>query len=66
VSRSERETETDKEQAEAVRSPGSDHMMSDTRNITSLGKDYPGSSHSYNLRSRIISLPKFNAQFFIH
>ena len=32
-----REMETDKEQAEAGHSPGSDHMISDRRNITSPG-----------------------------
>lgn len=55
VSRSGRETETDKEQAEAVRSPGSDYMISETRFITSPGKVNPASSHSYNLRCRLKS-----------
>ena len=53
VSRSGRETETDKEQAEAVRSTGSDHMISDTRNITSPGKFNLASFHSNNLRSSL-------------
>jgi len=55
VSRSGREMETDKEQAEAVRSPGNDHMISAARNITSPGRVNPASSHSYNLRSGLKS-----------
>jgi hypothetical protein len=52
VSRLGRETEEDKERAEADRSPGSGNMISDTRHITSSpGKVNPASSHSYNLRS---------------
>jgi len=54
VSRSGREMETDKEQAEAVRSPRSDHI-SDARNIMSPGRVNPASSHSYNLRSGLKS-----------
>jgi len=55
VSRSGREIETDKEQAEAGRSLGSDHMISDRQNITSPGKVNAALSHSYNLRSRLKS-----------
>jgi len=55
MSRSGREMETDKEQAEAGRSHGSDHMISDRQNITSPGKVNPASSHLYNLRSRLKS-----------
>lgn len=55
MSSSGRETEKDKGQADAVRSTGSDHMMSDMRDITSPGKVNPASSHSYSLRSRLKS-----------
>ena len=56
MSRSERKTEGDKERAEAVRSPGSEYMISDKRNVMSPGKVNPASSHSYNSRSRKKSL----------
>ena len=53
MSRLGRETEEDKEQAEAVLSPGSENMICDMRNITSPGKVNPTSSHSYKLRSKV-------------
>jgi hypothetical protein len=54
VSRSEREAEADKEQAE-VSSQGSEQMLANMQNETSPGKNRPIVNHSYNLRSRIES-----------
>jgi hypothetical protein len=55
VSRSERETEIDKQQAETLGSQGSEHMLVNTQNETSSGKIEPAISHSYNLRIRVES-----------
>jgi len=53
VSKSERETEVDKEQAEAVSSQGSERVLGNTQNEKSPGKIKPAANHSYNLRSRV-------------
>jgi len=54
VSRSERETEADKEQVE-MSSNGNERMLENTQNNTSPGKNKLVANHSYNLRSRIES-----------
>ena len=50
MSRSARETETDREPAGVVRSPGSEHASN-----TSLGKVKPVLSYLYDLKNRIES-----------
>lgn len=55
VSRSGRETEVDKGQAETDSLSGSEHIGEITQSNVSPGKIKPALSHSYNLRSRIES-----------
>jgi len=45
----------DKEQAEAIISPESEHMLVNTQSETSPGKIKPATSHLCNFRSRIES-----------
>ena len=55
MSRSERDVEADKEQVEIEGSQGSEHMLVNTQNETSPGRNKPATGHPYNLRSRIES-----------
>jgi hypothetical protein len=55
VSRSGRETETDKGPAEAGDSAGNEHTSANTPDSVSPGRNKSGTSHSYNLRSRVES-----------
>ena len=55
VGRSEREAETDNEQAEAASLPENENVLVSMHNKAPSGKDKPAVSHSYNLRSRVKS-----------